>query len=143
MTDATSWQEMFMITLGHMLESMKIDQRPLWLCTEDTILKGLLQPKDGHLCIKRIMTPMVEASTLKCMRSKQSKTHFSPSKVARSPNNYSKNWKIKGKKYQAFYFLLPYKVLNQVSDRRISANKHRIIGSNQFATPNDIKHFAC
>ena len=61
MTDAASWQEMFMITLGHvMLESMKIDQRPLWLCPEDTILKGLLQPKDGHLCIKIIMIPMVK-----------------------------------------------------------------------------------
>ena len=40
---------------------------------------------------KRIMTSMVEASILKCMSSKQSKTHFSPSKVARSPNHYSKN----------------------------------------------------
>ena len=76
------------------------------------------------------------------MSSKQSKTHFSPSEVARSPNHYSKNWKIKGKKYQAFYFLLLYKVFNHVSDR-ISANKCRIIGSNQFATPNEIKHFGC
>ena len=62
MANATSWQEMYKITLGHliMLESMNMIQDHCGYVrrTQDTTLKGLLQAKDGYLCIKRIMTPM-------------------------------------------------------------------------------------
>lgn len=62
MANVTYWQETYRITLGHliMLESMNVIQDGCGCVrrSQYTTLKGLLQAKDGYLCIKRIMTPM-------------------------------------------------------------------------------------
>lgn len=62
MTDGTFRQEMYKMNMEHltMIELREVikDHCGCVRRTQETTFKGLLQAKDGHLCLKRIMTPM-------------------------------------------------------------------------------------